>query len=178
MLLKSSSGRFLISSISFSNNSWAAFESSSARCLSTCSSFRISDSISRLYEGRPGTKILDNSAVSYSGLFIFNPFALRKLVSNEMKCPTIGRSPMNSSNSGVFSSRVGAPSTSSFLIPVMCVMNWGIGMPGSMKVWNSSILPSRSNFVAPISMMRLVRLSSPVVSKSNEMNIFPSLYYY
>lgn len=62
--LRSWVGSDSISSTSLSNSSCAAIESSRARCLSMCSRFRISERISRLYDGSPGRKILAISAVS------------------------------------------------------------------------------------------------------------------
>jgi len=53
-------------------------------------------------------------------------------------------------------------------------MNSGIFTPGLTKNWRVSVFffGSRLNFVAPNSMIRSLRLSSPVVSKSSEMNMF------
>ena len=119
-------------------------------------------------------KILAISAVSYRGFFSLMLFAFRKSTSNEMKWPTIGRSPTNSWICGANSSMVGAFLTSLSVMFVMCVMNSGILTPGSMKDWRVSTFSfgSRLNFVAPNSMIRLVRLSKPVVSRSSEINMF------
>ena len=93
---KSSFGRDSICSMSFVRSSWAAIQSSSARCFSSCLRPRIVERISRLYDGRPGRNILAISAVSWSGFFRFMLFALRKSTSNDIKCPIIGKSPTNS----------------------------------------------------------------------------------
>ena len=109
----------LILSVIFRNSCWAAIASSRARCFSLCSICRRSVRISRLYDGSPGKKILASSAVSYSEFLRGIPFAFKKSVSKDMKCPTIVESPMNFTISSFNSSILGASFTSSSVIFVM-----------------------------------------------------------
>ena len=170
---KSSFGSVWISSISFRKSSCAAIESSRALCFSRCSIWRISERISRLYDGRPGMNTLAISAVSYKGLLIGIPFSFKKSVSKDMKCPIIGKSPMKFPIFCLTSSRGGASATSSFLMFVIWVMNSGMGTPGFIRVCRVSVFcfGSRLNLIPPNSVIWFFLLSSPVVSRSREMNI-------
>jgi len=78
---------------------------------------------------------------------------------------------MNFAISSDASSIFGASFTSSSVMFVMCVMNSGIFTPGFMNVWNVSVLPSRSNLMAPNSVIWSFLLSKPVVSRSRDMNM-------
>lgn len=93
-------------------------------------------------------------------------------MSNWTKWPIITESPMNSEIFSFASSNVIASFNSSSVIPVKYVINSGILVPGLINICKVLELPFRSNFMAPNSIMRSMRLSSPVVSRSNETNMF------
>lgn len=90
--------------------------------------------VSRLYDGRPRRRMPASWKVSYSMLVRGMPLALRKSVSNWMKWPTIGASPMNSASSSRTSSKEGALATSASLMPVIWDAMSGIGIPGLTRV--------------------------------------------
>ena len=89
------------------------------------------------------------------------------VVSKSALCATSTASPQNSMNPGSISSIVPAPMTMESLILVSFSILYGIGIFGSTKVENLSVISPPSTFTAPISMILSSAKESPVVSISN-----------
>ena len=128
--------------------------------------------LSRLYDGSCGRMIRASSILSMAESMLPIPAALRrKLTSNFTFWPRRLYPLRNLSSGGTTSSMDSAHCTSSFEIPVSCLMKSEMDRSGFTSFENSSTISPFSTLTAPISMISFRSGSRPVVSMSMEMNV-------